>query len=83
MFIFLGVYRPEVTPDLYIDISKVVELTTFNITNNTLTIGANITLTMAMNIFNSLSRTRGFGYLAQMSDHIDLVAHVPVRNVTD
>lgn len=68
--------------DLYIDITRVVELITYTIENNTLTLGANITLTQAMNIFDSLSQNNGFAYLSQMREHIDLIAHIPVRNVS-
>lgn len=58
------------------------ELTTFTFTNNRLTIGANTTLTNAMVIFESLSKKSGFAYLNEIKNHIDLVASVPVRNVS-
>lgn len=65
------------------DITNVAELIGYTIENNTLILGANTTLTSTMTIFDSLSKRRGFAYLAQMSDHLDLVAHVPVRNVSE
>lgn len=68
--------------DLYIDVSRVIELTTFSEDSKTLTLGANTTLNQAMNIFKMFSNKSGFQYLRQMRDHIDLIAHVPVRNVS-
>lgn len=64
------------------DISSVSELTGYDFSNNQLVLGANITLTKAMSIFDSLSTKNGFQYLEQMRYHIDLVAHIPVRNVS-
>lgn len=68
---------------MYIDISEVVELITYEVDKNTVILGAGITLNQAMNIFDSLSNRKGFAYMNQMREHVDLIAHVPVRNVSD
>lgn len=62
---------------------NVSELLNHEITNNELIIGANISLTEAMNIFNKLSEEKKkFKYLRKLAHHIDLIANVPVRNVS-
>lgn len=65
------------------DITKVVELTSIKQTSNTLVLGANTTITKAMDIFTSVSTIKGFRYLARVRDHLDLVAHIAVRNVSN
>ncbi|KAK9891892.1 hypothetical protein WA026_017378 [Henosepilachna vigintioctopunctata] len=76
-----GVY--EFPPsEMYIDIIEVDELMSYGITNNTLTIGANMSLTKTMELFYQIARTNSkFAYLKTMADHLDLVANIPVRNV--
>lgn len=68
---------------MYIDITNVAELTNYTFDNQTLELGANITLTTTNSILNNISASPGFGYLGRIRDHIDLVAHVPVRNVSE
>lgn len=82
MFFIAGVYRPMTIPDLYIDISGVRELISFNFSNNTVILGGNITLTDTMKICDGLSKKTGFKYLGQIRDHLEQVAHIPVRNVS-
>ncbi|KAJ8967057.1 hypothetical protein NQ317_000049 [Molorchus minor] len=79
-----GVYRQTATPNMYIDITSVAELTGYSLKNNTLILGANISLTEAMGVFNNISKENNnsnFAYLAKMRDHINLVANVPIRNI--
>lgn len=49
--------------------------------NDTLTIGGNVTLTVAIETFEKYSKEPGFKYLQHLAKHIDLIASVPVRNV--
>lgn len=77
-----GVYE-QPYPDLFVDITKVYELINFTINNNVLILGANTTLTNTMEIFESLSKTTGFDYLSTIREHLDLVAHVAIRNVSN
>ncbi|XP_018565775.1 indole-3-acetaldehyde oxidase-like [Anoplophora glabripennis] len=75
-----GVYRTEKEFDVYVDILDVQDLLNHEI-NNKLIIGANISLTNAMNLFDKLSKENSkFRYLSKLSHHIDLIANVPVRN---
>ncbi|XP_050309802.1 uncharacterized protein LOC126745822 isoform X2 [Anthonomus grandis grandis] len=79
-----GVFWPidDYSADLYIDVTSVIELTSYNPTPNNLVLGANITLTSAMQILRKVAKIyTQFIYLNKMADHIDLVAHVPVRNI--
>lgn len=79
---FSGVYRPTTVPEVYIDISKVQELTTYSLKENSLTLGAGLSLNKTMRIFYDVSsKNQQFSYLSKIADHIDLVANVPVRNV--
>ncbi|KAJ3622741.1 hypothetical protein MTP99_019023 [Tenebrio molitor] len=67
--------------DLYIDISSVAELTTKEFDGKSLVLGANTTLTEAIEIFTQIAKDNpNFAYLKLMADHIDLIANVPVRN---
>lgn len=69
--------------NVYVDISNIAELRAHKVNENFLVLGANITLTDAMRTFKRLSvSTKEFGYLGGIASHIDLVATVPIRNVS-
>nr|XP_023021560.1 indole-3-acetaldehyde oxidase-like [Leptinotarsa decemlineata] len=77
-----GVYKNDPLPNTYIDVTGVVELINYSVDNNTLTLGGNISLTKAMDIFQEISSQKTqFSYLSVLRDHIDLIASVPVRNI--
>lgn len=79
---FIGVRPVVFYPKAIIDISRVEELTTHYVDEN-LVLGANITLTNTMNIFDDLSKTNeNFWYLKILYKHLEQVAHIPVRNVS-
>lgn len=45
--------------------------------------GAGISLTELMSVFEKISsENEDFSYLKEFHDHIDLVAHIPIRNVS-
>nr|XP_031846555.1 xanthine dehydrogenase 1-like isoform X1 [Nomia melanderi]XP_031846556.1 xanthine dehydrogenase 1-like isoform X1 [Nomia melanderi]XP_031846557.1 xanthine dehydrogenase 1-like isoform X1 [Nomia melanderi]XP_031846559.1 xanthine dehydrogenase 1-like isoform X1 [Nomia melanderi]XP_031846560.1 xanthine dehydrogenase 1-like isoform X1 [Nomia melanderi] len=75
-----GVYRLKV-PDMYIDINDIPDLRHISKTDDSLTIGGNLSLTAVMETFNQYSKEPNFEYLKHLADHIDLIASVPVRNV--
>ncbi|XP_017763664.1 PREDICTED: xanthine dehydrogenase/oxidase-like isoform X2 [Eufriesea mexicana] len=75
-----GVYRLK-TPDITIDINDIPDLRNVKKDNNTLTIGGNVSLTVAMQTFEKYSKEPNFEYLHHLAKHIDLIASVPVRNV--
>lgn len=78
-----GVYPPTQPSDVYIDISKVDELTTYSVNDKTLILGANLNLTATMKCFKKTAiENPNFSYLSKLADHLDLVANVPVRNVS-
>lgn len=70
--------------DVYIDVTSVPELSQHMLTNNKLLLGGNVTLSDTMDIILELSKDKEkeFGYLKNVWDHIDVVANVPVRNVS-
>ncbi|KAL0109815.1 hypothetical protein PUN28_013466 [Cardiocondyla obscurior] len=75
-----GVYRTGKI-DLRIDINSIPELRRIEKTNESLTLGGNISLTVAMETFQKYSSEAGFKYLRHLAHHIDLIASVPVRNI--
>lgn len=71
--------------DIYIDVNAVSELHDHKIdSSGRLVLGANMTLSNAMQLFKKLAveKPNQFAHLKPMADHIDLVANVPVRNVS-
>ncbi|KAK9885680.1 hypothetical protein WA026_012444 [Henosepilachna vigintioctopunctata] len=76
-----GVY---VLPDstIFIDVIEVKELVSYEVKNDLITLGGNMSLTNTMELFNRVSEMNsGFEYLKTIANHIDLIANVPVRNV--
>ena len=66
---------------MFIDINDVEELRSHSL-GSELVIGANVNLTETMEILNKASNTSGFEYCKHLVKHIDLIANVPVRNVS-
>lgn len=64
--------------EAFIDIKDVAELRASS-TSPTFTLGGNVTLTEAMQLFSEASG--GYSYLHKLAKHIDKIANVPVRNV--
>ena len=78
----LGVYHVTDYPPTLIDIFNVVELKGHSIDVN-LIVGAGMPLSEMMELFLKISKTNeDFSYLKILYDHMDLVAHIPVRNVS-
>lgn len=80
---FTGVYRTE-TQDVYIDTNGVEELHKYTLNSDSLVVGANMTLSSAIDVFTKVANENPdkFAYLKQLANHIDLIANVPVRNVS-
>lgn len=78
-----GVYRMKEMPNKIIDVNDVKELHTYTVNSENVIIGANTTLTAAIDIFTKIAKEKSdkFAYLKQLADHISLIANVPVRNV--
>lgn len=77
-----GVYRRWETP-VRCDINDVEELHRIEKTADTLTLGGNVTLSIAKMTFEKYANDSGFEYLKRLAKHIDLVASIPIRNVND
>lgn len=67
---------------IYIDINGIPDLHKIEKTKDNLTLGANVTLSMAKEAFEKYANEPGFKYLDCMANHIDLIASVPIRNVS-
>ncbi|KPI90909.1 Sensory neuron membrane protein 1 [Papilio xuthus] len=76
-----GVYHVKKYPTHIIDISDVVELKAFLLDVN-LILGAGMTLSDMMELFLKMSsENENFSYLKEFYSHMDLVAHIPVKNI--
>ncbi|XP_041981533.1 probable aldehyde oxidase 2 [Aricia agestis] len=76
-----GVYHVTEYPPIIIDIFNVVDLKGYTLDIN-LIVGAGTTLTDMMELFTRISvENEDFSYLSEFVKHLDLVAHVPVRNI--
>ncbi|XP_038212491.1 xanthine dehydrogenase/oxidase-like [Zerene cesonia] len=76
-----GVYHVKSYPDNVIDIFNIAELKGHTQDVN-LILGAGTTLTDMVEIFLRLSaENEDFAYLKEFYDHVDLVAHIPVKNI--
>ncbi|VVC94633.1 unnamed protein product [Leptidea sinapis] len=76
-----GVYHVIEYPPNLIDISNVIELKGYEHEVN-LVLGAGMTLLEMSDLFYKVSKNNeDFSYLQQFWEHIDLVAHIPVKNI--
>nr|QIJ45704.1 aldehyde oxidase [Glyphodes pyloalis] len=76
-----GVYHVTDYPATVIDIFNVADIKGFKWDVN-LIIGAGMPLSEMMELFLTLSSSNEeFSYLNQFHEHMDLVAHIPVRNI--
>jgi len=76
-----GVYRRSPELKVFIDISNVEELRSYKINENSLELGANMTLSECIKLFSKLADdNKNFSYLHEVVKHFDLIANVPVRD---
>ena len=85
LIIFLGVFSSYGgSADIYVDVMSVPELKVHEFVDTTYVLGANTSLAIAMELFTEVGKEKPqFAYLTQLDNHIDLVANVPVRNVSE
>nr|XP_032518467.1 xanthine dehydrogenase 1-like [Danaus plexippus plexippus] len=74
-----GVYPILEYPRVLINVNDVKELREHYIDQN-LVIGGATTLTELINIFDTVGRVNFFGYLKILNEHLQEVAHIPIRN---
>lgn len=77
-----GVYRRSENIKYFIDINGIAELKQYNLSNGQLILGANLTLAESMDIFEKVASVQGFEYCQQLWQHFNLIANVPIRNVS-
>lgn len=80
-FAFTGAYPIENLPRILIDISRVQALRGVILDQN-LVVGAGLTLTEFLDLCHLMSQQDYFQYLEKFRNHLELVAHIPVRNVS-
>ncbi|XP_062703177.1 uncharacterized protein LOC109421858 [Aedes albopictus] len=77
-----GVYRRNDNIQVFIDCNSVLELHEISISDDTILVGANITLTKFMKVLADASNSnQQFYYCKELIKHLELVAHPLVRNV--
>ena len=76
-----GVYQIENEPLVYVDISSISSLQDQFVDEN-LVLGAGLSLQQTMTIFEKQMRNEDFAYLRDFHKHLELVANVPVKNVS-
>ncbi|XP_014098505.3 uncharacterized protein [Bactrocera oleae] len=76
-----GVFQRDPFIKTFIDVNNVSELRQHSITPKALTLGANLSLTDTMAIFEEAAKMKGFEYCQQLWNHFDLIANLPVRNM--
>ncbi|RVE42846.1 hypothetical protein evm_012521, partial [Chilo suppressalis] len=78
----VGVFNPYWSrpPRVFLDISSIEAIKDYYVDVN-LVIGAGVTLTEFMDICKTIGKRDDFNYLKGFYDHLDLVAHTPVRNI--
>lgn len=77
----LGVYRRQDNLKIFIDISGVGKLRSHSI-GSEVVLGGNVSLSETMDILTNVLHKSGFEYTKHLVHHIDLIANVPVRNVS-
>ncbi|XP_072944523.1 uncharacterized protein [Epargyreus clarus] len=75
-----GVYPPDKEPRVHIDISSIESLKD-SFKDENLVLGAGMSLSALMEECKRHSSHDDFWYLEHFYNHLDLVAHVPVRNI--
>lgn len=80
-YVITGAVPIDDYPRILIDVSALPELKTVAYDQN-LVVGAGITLSEFLEVLKDASTHEYFGYLSQVHFHVDLVAHIPVRNVS-
>lgn len=76
-----GVYRRSDDIKYFISVNDIDVLQHYVI-GETLELGGNLSLTETMDVFKKASKIDGFEYCSVLWDHFDLIANVPVRNVS-
>lgn len=76
-----GVYKNDGPFDVYISTSNVPELYTVEENTGEITLGANVSLKRAIEVFEEAAGNPGFQHLKELAKHWGVVANVAVRNV--
>lgn len=77
-----GVYRRSDMIKHFIDINRIPRLKEYHLSKDKLTLGANLSLSEAMAILDKVVPEYGFEYCQEVCQHFDLIANIPVRNVS-
>lgn len=77
-----GVFRRSRNIKYFVDLNMVPELQQHTIESQQLLLGANLSLTDTMHVLEKAKTHNGFEYCTQLWQHFNLIANVPVRNVS-
>lgn len=78
-----GVYRRSQAIKHFVDINGIADLQTHKLSTEKLSLGANLSLTETMDIYKDAADQPGFEYCLELWRNFDLIANVPVRNVSN
>lgn len=80
-----GVYRRPRDIEVFIDVNNVAELKNHSVIANGVEIGGSVTLTDLIDILQSTARSNRpqYHYMEQLKAHVEMVAHLAVRNVSE
>lgn len=76
-----GVYKRSEEVSCFISLNGIEALHKHEV-GDSLVFGANMQLSEVIKVFNEVHSSDGFGYCETLRDHFDLIANVPVRNVS-
>lgn len=77
-----GVFRRSRNIQYFIDVNMVPELQQHSIEAQQLLLGSNLSLTETMQILQQAKTHNGFEYCEKLWQHFNLIANLPVRNVS-
>lgn len=78
-----GVYRRDADLKRFIHVSDVEELRRKTVTSDGIVLGGNVSLTEFMEYLSEVAAEKPeFAYCQKLVSHVDLIANVPVRNVS-
>lgn len=76
-----GIYRRSADLKVFVDITDVPELKSYNVKDDKLELGGCITFTESIDILKKVAgEHKGFRYLNEIARHFDLIGNVAVRN---
>lgn len=78
-----GVFKHDGPYQAYVDVNNIPELKQSSVTSSDVSLGGNVTITVAIGLLQKAAELDGYSYAGQIAKHLKRVANVPVRNVSN